>query len=226
MCNLPGFTADAALALSAASARPARSNGERGRSDNARLAPQFDFPPWWPWGPPPYSPTGPFPPGPPPPPPPGWVYPPGWTPPYPGWTPPPGYPPPPAAGYTLGLGGTIAVALAAIAAGTAIGAGTGLGIEAAITEDETPAGSLDPACTNAPGPRTRRSLFKTYWGCERSLTKTINEAHAICGRRQRCVGGCTNGSTCIATATIDSVVQTIGFTGCETALYYTCDCGC
>ena len=135
-------------------------------------------------------------------------------------------PPPPAAGYTLGLGGTIAVALAAIAAGTAIGAGTGLGIEAAITEDETPAGSLDPACTNAPGPRTRRSLFKTYWGCERSLTKTINEAHAICGRRQRCVGGCTNGSTCIATATIDSVVQTIGFTGCETALYYTCDCGC
>ena len=103
--------------------------------------------------PPPYTPTGPFPPGPPPPP--GWTYPPGWTPHYPGWTPPPGYPPvPPPGGYHLGLGGTVAVAIGAFVAGTAIGAGVGLSIEKVITEDDTPPGSLDPACTNAPGPRT------------------------------------------------------------------------
>ncbi len=221
--NIPGFTAQAALSMRQASSRiPLQRQGFNG-PERDRLSPQFDFPWWWPW--PPYTPTGPLPTTPPPPPPPGWTYPPGWTPPYPGWTPPPGYPPPPA-GWHLGLGGTILTALGAVAAGTAIGAGLGLGTEAVITPTETPAGSLNPTCVNAPGPRTQRMIPRSYWGCERSLTKTINEAHAICGKRQSCVGTCANGATCIATATINDVVQTPGLFMCDTALYFTCDCGC
>ena len=116
---------------------------------------------------------------------------------------------------------------AAIAIGIAIGAGVGLGTEKLITPPMPAPGAVKPTCKTV-GPPTLRRMQQSWWGCERSLVKTIESANAVCASLSgQCAGTCPGGAPCVATATITSgPVQTPGLAMCETYFWYTCDCGC
>lgn len=132
--------------------------------------------------------------------------------------------------------------LLAVGAGVAIGGAAGYGIEKLITPPMPTPGTLpltpdgkSLACQTQP--RTVRHISwdedaGQWWGCERSLVKTVQEANKRCSLLSPfiCKGTCPSGAPCAATATVDSVVQMpgmgFGWRLCGTDLWYTCDCGC
>jgi hypothetical protein len=118
-----------------------------------------------------------------------------------------------------------------IGAGVVIGTGLGLGWEW-IWTPSTPTTSLPQGCKTTSTPPIKGTITKCYWGCERSLAKTINDAEEICNSLTGyCSGTCPDGKPCKPTA-ITNPRENQGYCwtglvpGCETTVDYTCVCGC
>ena len=215
--HMPGFVADAAL-----SRRPFRYSGAFDAAIDRDLVVAMGGVGIAPVPPPP-PPILPFPPDIPPNPlPPNW---PVWPPYQPIG---PDLPKPPVRPLPWQILVAIGEALVAVGAGVAIGAGVGLGLEYGLTPDEPAPGATTPTCRTI-GPQTLRNIQMSWWGCERSLIKTIETANGICAKLpNHCsTAPCASGAPCTARATITGgPIQTPGWTSCETYFWYTCDCGC
>ena len=111
--------------------------------------------------------------------------------------------------------------------GTIIGGAAGLGIEWLLTP-ETPTTTLPPTCRTTSRPPVTGTITGCYWGCGRSLAKTINDAEEFCGKLTNyCTGTCPDGTPCKPNAAaIPRPNQPLCWFGCETTVDFTCACGC
>ena len=119
----------------------------------------------------------------------------------------------------------------AIGVGVLIGTSVGLGIEYALTPN-TPSSTISPGCKRSNTPVVKGTVTGCYWGGDRSLAKTINDAEAKCNALTGyCTGACPGGKPCVPTALVfpkgDQSYCWTGYgLGDETTVDYTCICGC
>jgi hypothetical protein len=118
--------------------------------------------------------------------------------------------------------------LVAVGIGLIVGGVTGKVIEKLTTPPDPTPLTVTPGCATI-GSKAPKRIQESWWGCERSMVKTIASANAECASRpnQCSPVTCPNGRPCTAEAVITSgPVQTPGIFSCETYFWYTCECGC
>jgi hypothetical protein len=130
-----------------------------------------------------------------------------------------------AGGITIG---TLPGLLIAGAIGIPLGAGIGLGAEYLFTPP-APVTTMPQSCRMAGTTLTTGTTTGCFFGCRRSLNKTLIQAENICASLgpSYCTGACPTGAPCMPTAiTIPRPNQSLCRYGCETVVDYTCTCGC
>jgi hypothetical protein len=130
-----------------------------------------------------------------------------------------------AGGFTIA---TLPGLLVAGAIGIPLGAGIGLGLEYVFTPD-VPVTETPPSCRTAGTTFTQGTTTGCFFGCRRSLNKTLIQAENICASLgpSYCTGACSTGAPCMPTAiAIPRPGQSFCRYGCETVVDYTCICGC
>jgi hypothetical protein len=88
-------------------------------------------------------------------------------------------------------------------------------------------GKADPKCVNTNGLKPHLPIFESYWGCSRSLAKTLDSAQAACTTGHACGGSCSAGTeSCVAVDVVEKIDQTPGWFSCDTLVAFHCECAC
>lgn len=85
------------------------------------------------------------------------------------------------------------------------------------------------ACTSDGVDKIYRFVYESSWkGCRTSMNQALQEASIICqGYSASCTGAAAcSPQVCAPGVVVKDINQTTGWVSCDTAVGFTCDCGC